>query len=487
MNQQEQEYLKEIVQSSAEAFQWFKQANVEKRYLLMLEIARQIESLDEELIETAHQETNLPSTRLSGEKARTVNQWRSYAEAMRSGLVLDVRLDVQREQNIDIRKTMIPLGTVVIFGASNFPFAFSTAGGDTASAIAAGNTVIVKGHPGHPKTAEMMGKAICKAVAELGYPKGIFAQVFGGIETGAELVRHPVVKAVGFTGSFQGGKALFDLAAKRQEPIPVFSEMGSINPLFLMPDRLKNADSDLADQYVGSLTMGTGQFCTNPGVLVVIKGAGYKNLLGMIKERIASKEAEAMLHPGIASNYQQHTTEFAAHPSIQVIAEGKEGGENTGQAVLARTTAAEFTADRNLCGEVFGPFGLIVECENLEEMESVARSLEGQLTCTFLALEKELEKYGNLINLVREKCGRVIFNNFPTGVAVCMAMQHGGPYPASTDSRFSSVGGDAIKRFMRPIAFQNWPESQLPDELRNENTLGVYRTVNGTITKDDIK
>lgn len=482
--------LEKIIQSAQEAYQEFRKTDVSERVRVMQSIANHIENLGSELIETAQAETHLPEARLKGEKARTVNQWRSYAAAIESGTVLDLRIDTpDAEGNTiagDIRKTQAPLGIVAIFGASNFPFAFSTAGGDTASAIAAGNAVIVKGHPGHPKTAQLMGGAISAGIEEAGFHKGLFAQVFGKLQIGKELVTHKAVKAVGFTGSFTGGKALYDRAQERPEPIPVFSEMGSINPLFLLPKRLQQADHKLAEEYIGSLTLGTGQFCTNPGLLVVQETKGLEKFIADSQKAITERPAEKMLHQGISESYFKLSGKMIDHEEVEVIAKGQKGKEDTGQAILATTTAQAFLKHEAFCGEVFGPFGLIIICQNKEEMRAVAAQLDGQLTATLLAEPEELPDYEDLVDLLREKCGRLIFNNFPTGVAVCYGMQHGGPFPATTDSRFTSVGPDAIKRFMRPVAYQNWPKNRLPKELRNENELDLYRTVNGKITREKI-
>lgn len=482
--------IESILQASSTAFQKFKSANVQKRAQLMRAIADEIEKLGEELIETTHVETHLPTARLNGEKGRTIHQWRLYADAIESGMVLDLRIDTaltgRNPPRVDIRKMMAPLGPIVIFGSSNFPYAFSTAGGDSASAIAAGNSVIVKVHPAHPKTSKIMTNAIRTAITKEGYDPDLFIEVEGGIETGTALVNHSTVKAVGFTGSYQGGKALYDLANKRKDPIPVFAEMGSINPLFLMPEKLKSNQSELAAQYVDSLTLGSGQFCTNPGVLIAIKSDGLQQFKEAAIKAVQEKPAGKMLHAGIAASYNGNVSAMIEHPAITVIAKGQEGEDHTGQAILALTSAKEFLANEHFCGEVFGPFGLIVECENFEEMIRIADGLEGQLTSTLLATEEELETYSNLISIIREKCGRIIFNNFPTGVEVCVAMHHGGPFPSTTDSRFTSVGSDAIKRFLRPVTYQNWPQSLLPDELKNENPLHVWRTVNGVITKNNV-
>lgn len=476
--------LEDVIISSKEAYEIYKKKTVADRVKLMRSIAQEIENLDKSVIQAAMEETSLPEGRLTGEKARTVNQWRSYADDLESGEVLDIRIDTalpdRQPPRVDIRKTMVPLGPVAVFGASNFPFAFSTGGNDTASAIAAGNSVIVKAHPAHPKTAEIVGNAISEGVEKAGYPIGLFQQVFGEIELGTELVKHSAIQSVGFTGSFQGGKALFDVANKREVPIPVFAEMGSINPLFVLPDKLKQADAAFAEDYVDSLTLGTGQFCTNPGTLVTIKGEGYDDFVANAKKAITKKPAEEMLHQGIAKAYNSNTKTMTGYNEVKVLAHGEDGQEHESQAVLAETTGQDFLSNTKLCGEVFGPFGLIIACENKEEMQAVAKNLEGQLTISVMAEDDELENYNKLLLDLREKCGRLLFNNFPTGVEVCIAMQHGGPFPATTNSQTTSVGSDAIKRFQRPVSYQNWPKHLLPNELKDENPLGLIRTVNGT-------
>lgn len=480
---QDIDQLEDAIQASKEAYEMYKAKTIKERVALMRAIARAIEDLDETVIKTAMEETHLSEGRLTGEKARTVNQWRSYADDLESGEVLDIRIDTalpdRNPPRVDIRKTMVPLGPVAVFGASNFPFAFSTAGNDTASAMAAGNAVIVKAHPAHPKTAEIMGKAISTGIEKAGYPRGLFRQVFGEVELGTALVEHPAVQAVGFTGSFGAGKALFDAANKRDIPIPVFAEMGSINPMFLLPERLKNSDESLAGKYVGSLTLGSGQFCTNPGTLAVIKGEGYDQFKEDAKTALTQKPAERMLHEGIATGYANNAQAMTDFKEVSVLARGKEGQAHDGQAVLAETTAKDFLHHKKLCGEVFGPFGLIIVCDNKEEMKAVAQGLEGQLTISLLAEPGELSDYNDLILALREKCGRLLFNNFPTGVEVCIAMQHGGPFPATTNSQTTSVGSDAVKRFQRPVSYQNWPKDLLPEELKDENPLNLIRTING--------
>lgn len=482
--------LEKTIKGALDAFDRFKKCSVKERGALMRFIAKEIDDLDDELIDTAHEESNLPKARLVNEKGRTVFQWLSYAEAIESGVVLDLRIDTALPDRVpprpDIRKGMVPLGPIVVFGASNFPFAFSTAGGDTASAIAAGNPVIVKAHPAHPKTARLMGNAISTAIEKFGLPQGVFSQVYGDEKVGGYLARHEDIKAISFTGSYSGGKALFDLANKREKPIPVFAEMGSVNPLFLLPSQLKSSAKELAAQYVASLTLGVGQFCTNPGLLVAVECVELTGFIQDVQDLITESSAGRMLHHGIAANYLNDYQQVIDQEGVEVIANGIEPDIGYGRPAVAKVAGTQFLKNRVLSQEVFGPFGLIVGCKDRKEMESVASALEGQLTVTLFADDHDIEEHLNLISILQDKCGRFSFNNFPTGVEVCFAMQHGGPFPASTDSRFGSVGADAIKRFMRPLSFQNWPEKRLPLELQNANPLQLQRTVNNLITKDII-
>lgn len=475
--------IDQSLRKAQEAYLAFKRWHLKQRIALMHQIADEIEALGSELIAAAQSETHLPEARLAGEKARTVFQWRSYADALYN--VLDLRIDTgdpsRNPPKPDLRKTYQGLGVVAVFGASNFPFAFSTAGGDTASAIAAGCAVIAKTHPGHPKTSGIMAAAITAGIRKAGGPGGLFTEVVSnGLEEGQYLVSHPSIKAVGFTGSFTGGKALFDLANKRSEPIPVFAEMGSVNPVFLLPGRLERATVDTANQYAASLTLGVGQFCTNPGLLFVPNHPALPLFLETLRTQITGYEPAPMLHRGIASFYHRNKAGILGHEKVSLLAEAAEVSPAThGNAVVATTTAGAFAAHPALAHEVFGPFGLVITYERTEELLAVARQLEGQLTATILAEPAELESGSGLIDVLTEKCGRLLFNSFPTGVEVCPAMQHGGPFPATTDSRFTSVGPDAIKRFLRPVSYQNWSDDLLPDELKNANPLGVWRTING--------
>lgn len=476
-----------------EAFLAFKRLTVKERAAFMHSVAEEIEALGMELISTAQSETSLSEARLVSEKARTVNQWRSYANALVNSNVLPVQIDTaipdRTPPKPDIRKTYTGLGVVVVFGASNFPFAFSTAGGDTASAIAAGCPVIFKSHSGHPKTSAIMADAIERAVKKAGLPNGLFAAIATDGATGGQyLVKHPLVKAVGFTGSLYGGRALFDLASQRPEPIPVFAEMGSVNPVFLLPGRLAAAAEEVAKQYAGSLTLGVGQFCTNPGIFVAPLDTELPRFLDTLKAEINTVAPAPMLHPGIAASYHKNKAELLGQTGVNVLVSvGEDAPETHGSATVATVSAQTFLANPKLGEEVFGPFGLVVTYESQAEAIAIANQLEGQLTATVLGEPTELNQHRELTAALAEKCGRLLLNGFPTGVEVCGAMQHGGPYPASTDSRFTSVGPDAIKRFARPISYQNWPDETLPDELKNGNPLGIWRTVNGELTKDAIR
>ena len=450
-------------------------------------IADEIEALGDELLQTAHEETHLPLARLTGEKGRTVMQWRTYGAALAAGSVLDVRIDTALPDRTpprpDIRKTYVGLGPVVVFGASNFPFAFSTAGGDTASAIAAGCPVIVKAHSAHTRTAGIMAAAIQRGVKKAGYPEGTFAQVFSNSrEISQSLVKHPLVKAVGFTGSYAGGKALFDIANQRPEPIPVFSEMGSVNPVFVLPEKMKNAPVETAQQYVASLTLGVGQFCTNPGIIIVPEDCQeFLTALVAAAEQVAPCK---MLHEGIADAYVQNKAAVSSQENVRVLMGASSSEKGIGAASLALASAGDFLANNTLQEEVFGPFGLVVTYRSPEQMTDIARKIHGQLTCTILGEEAEIREYEELLLCITEKCGRLLFNGFPTGVEVVSAMHHSGPFPACTDSRFTSVGPDAIRRFARPVSYQNVPDAYLPDELKNSNPLGLYRLVNGKITQE---
>lgn len=477
------------VQMASEAYQFLKSTTIKQRAVFMNAVADKIEALAEELLTTAHAETSLPQTRLTGEKARTIGQWRSYAKAVASGIYIEPRIDLPQpeKQKGDLRKYNIGLGSVVVFGASNFPFAFSTAGGDTASAIGAGCPVIVKAHPAHPKTSQMMADAITNTVKEFGWPEGIFSHITGtSYETGVYLTQHKDIHAVAFTGSYSGGKALFDIANRRENPIPVFAEMGSINPLFALQHLMENKAEVLAKEYISSLTLGVGQFCTNPGVFIAVKGKSLNRFITSVKNEIQEVAPAHMLHNGIYESFEKHKETAIAQPDIEVIA-SRETEEGKGSAAIIKTNAQSFLNNPVLSEEVFGPFGIIVTCESKEELIQIAQNLKGQLTITVAATSDDVRENAELIHLLKDKCGRLLFNGMPTGVEVVYAMQHGGPFPSTTDSRFTSVGPDALKRFVRPISFQNWPDEFLPEELKNENPLQISRMVDGQANSESLK
>ena len=383
---------------------------------------------------------------------------------------------------------LVPLGPVVVFGAANFPFAYSTAGGDTACALAAGCPVIVKAHPAHAETSEMVANAIFAAASKCNMPDGIFSHVHGGsVRVGEQLVKHPHTKAVGFTGSFAGGKQLFDWGNQRKEPIPVFAEMSSVNPVFLLPEKMTSSAQEIARMCAASITLGAGQFCTNPGIIIGVDNADLADFTRVLKNEIEKVPAAAMLNSGIYENYSTKRNEALSTKDVKTLFD--KGNENYKlddnaasselmvSPTLTITTAENFIANPLLHQEVFGPYSIIVRCKDIDEMKAVALSLQGQLTATLMATNKDIIEHEELVELIKDLCGRFILNGVPTGVEVCLAMQHGGPFPASTDSRFTSVGADGIKRFARPLAFQNWPDELLPDELKYDNPLGILRHV----------
>ncbi|TKC06479.1 aldehyde dehydrogenase (NADP(+)) [Pedobacter polaris] len=481
-----------VLEKAVQAFHHYKKYSLKQRADFMRAIAVEIEALGDELLTTANAETNLPLARLTGERARTIFQLNSYAAATEAGNWLNASIDTALGERTppkpDTRKMLVPLGPVVVFGASNFPFAYSTAGGDTACAIAAGCPVIVKAHPAHAKTSTLVASAIFKAAEKCNMPEGIFAHVYGaGFEIGTYLAKHEAVKAIGFTGSFSGGKALFDLANQRKTPIPVFAEMGSVNPIFLLPEKLATDTENLAKQIAGSVTLGMGQFCTNPGLIVAIDNEPLDKFLSCLKKEIEAIVPSAMLHQGIATNFNKKLVDALAQKGVQIIGQSNTtASEAQGQITIATVAAEIFLANPILHEEVFGPYSLIIQCKDENQLLAVAKAMEGQLTATLMATPTDVKSHQALLNEIQEICGRLIFNNVPTGVEVALSMHHGGPYPASTDSRFTSVGADGIKRFARPLCFQNWDDEFLPDELKNANPLGIWRTIDNVLTQDKI-
>ena len=476
--------INEIMSASWKAFHVYRKLSLKQRAGFMRAIAKELESAGDELIQTAMQETNLPEARLRGERGRTIYQLESYADACERGDWLEARIDHANPGKTppkpDIRKMLVPIGPVVVFGASNFPFAYSTAGGDTATAFAAGCPVIVKAHPAHPQTSHLAAQAIFRAAEKTGMPAGIFAHVTGmSVEVGKALVTHTNCKAVGFTGSYAGGKQLFDWANQRPEPIPVFAEMGSVNPVFLLPEKLAAAAGEVATQCAGSITLGVGQFCTNPGLIIGIDGTDLQQFIHDLGKAIQQTMPGMMLHQGIADNFANKREEALMQENVHLVAESAQSGEDrcTGLPTVATVDGKTFLANPLLHKEVFGPYSLVVRCADAAEMLEVTLHLEGQLTATLMATTTDMLSNEELVEAVKNICGRFVMNGVPTGVEVCLSMQHGGPFPASTDSRFGSVGADAIKRFARPLSFQNWPDELLPEELKEANPLGIGRSV----------
>jgi 2,5-dioxopentanoate dehydrogenase len=481
--------IDQIVDKAWTAFHQYRKYSLQQRAQFMRAIAAGLNDAGDELIQIAMRETNLPEVRLRNERARTMFQLTSYADACERGEWLEARIDTaipdKNPPKPDIRKMLIPLGPVVVFGASNFPFAYSTAGGDTACALAAGCPVIVKAHPAHAGTSEKVAEAILKAAADCKMPDGVFAHAHGASqEVGKALVTHPHVKAVGFTGSFIGGKALFDWANQRKEPIPVFAEMGSINPVFLLPEKLKQSAADTAKLYAGSITLGVGQFCTNPGLIIGVEGDDLQTFIDTLGEEIKKVNPGTMLHPGISKNYFENSKRALSQQDVTTVAVSATApAENQGAATIASASGQAFLNNPVLHREVFGPYSLVIRCKDLNELLQVTTHLEGQLTATLMATENDVRNNDELVEAIKNICGRFIINGVPTGVEVCLSMHHGGPFPATTDARFTSVGADGIKRFARPMSYQNWPDSLLPDELKNGNPLGIWRTVNDQLTK----
>jgi 2,5-dioxopentanoate dehydrogenase len=474
------------------AFESFGRSDGELRGRFLRAIAEELLELGDGLIDRAGAETGLPAARLQGERARTVAQLRLFAEHVEEGSWVEARIDTPDPARApipkpDLRRMLIPLGPVAVFGASNFPLAFSVAGGDTASALAAGCTVVFKAHPAHPGTSELAARAIARAAGRTGLPSGVFSLLHGwSHEVGLAMVRHPLTRAVAFTGSLRGGRALFDAAAARPDPIPVYAEMGSVNPVFLLPSAVAERGEAIAQGLAQSITLGVGQFCTNPGVVVAMESEGFGAVRSLLAERIRESAAGVMLYDRISEGYTVALNRWA-EKGVESVARAAAGTSSCpGQPALHATDAATFLGDPELQQEVFGPASLLVAATGAEELERVAESLEGQLTVTIHATARELQEHSRLIDILQRKAGRLIFNGFPTGVEVGHAMQHGGPYPASTDARTTSVGTAAIFRFARPVCYQDFPQTALPAALRDRNELGIWRLLDGEFTRADL-
>ncbi|WP_299453190.1 aldehyde dehydrogenase (NADP(+)) [uncultured Microscilla sp.] len=485
--------IEQTMQLASEAFQQLKKYSGAQKGAFLRAIAEEIEALGDTLVQRACIESGLPEGRIIGERGRTMNQLRAFAQLVEEGSWVDARIDTAQPERqpipkVDLRKQLVAIGPVVVFGASNFPLAFSVAGGDTASALAAGNPVIVKAHSAHLGTSELVATAVIKAAERCDMPNGTFSMLYGsGHSVGQALVKHPVTQAVGFTGSSFGGKALYQIAQQRPQPIPVFAEMGSVNPVVLLPQALRNRGAQIAQQYAGSITLGAGQFCTNPGLLLGVASdelTAFETALGEAVQAIAPA---TMLTQGIAKAFDEGAEQALKQTEVQIVAQADQSSQpNQGRAVVAKVSGADFLKNPALHEEVFGPYSLLVVCANREELAQAIQSLEGQLTATVMGEEEELLECKEIIAGLQDRVGRLIYNGVPTGVEVCPSQHHGGPFPSTTDSRFTSVGTDAIKRFARPVAFQNCPQALLPQELQDENPLNIWRLTDGKWSNEAI-
>ncbi len=487
----------EAVASAEEAFLDYRRAEPHARAGLLDAIADEIVAAGDELLTTADSETSLGLPRLTSERGRTVNQLRLFATVVREGSWVDARIDTAAAARIppkpDVRRMLVPIGPVAVFAASNFPLAFSVAGGDTASALAAGNPVVVKAHPAHPQTSDRVAAAIRAAVDRCGFSSGTFALVHGASpDVGMALVKHPLTRAVGFTGSLRAGRALFDAAAGRAEPIPVFAEMGSTNPVFLLPGALEQRGATIAAALADSATLGVGQLCTKPGLVVGVTGPAWDQFVAAFAKRIEDKSSARMLYPELAARFAEGVEKLERTRGVAKLGRPRQALLGTDQApplarpVAWQVEASHFLQTPSLREELFGPSTILIRASNAQDLVEAARSLEGQLTATVYGTEGDLASFCTLVEVLERKVGRVVFNAVPTGVEVGPAMNHGGPYPATTDVRTTSVGTAAILRFARPLCYQDALEPILPAELRNHNARGIWRLIDNCYTRDDV-
>jgi 2,5-dioxopentanoate dehydrogenase len=478
-------------QLAAQAFETYRQTSGRERGAFLRTIASKIESIAVEIVERAVQETALPPARLQSETARTCHQLRLFAQVAEEGSWASARIDRADPgrkplPKPDIRSMLLPLGPVVVFGASNFPLAFSVAGGDTASALAGGNTVIVKAHAAHPGTSELVGRAIQESIRECGLPEGVFSVLFGsGSQIGVALMKHPLVRAGGFTGSRTAGRILMDVAAARPEPIPFYAEMSSTNPVFVLPGALRERSETIATGLHASFTLGAGQFCTKPGMVFLPEDGDTRPFERKLHELVEGSSPFHLLTHAIHSSYGSAIGGRKAHDGVTTLAEARQTSSEgfAANAALFATDAQSFLGS-DLESEIFGPTTLLVRNANHDQMLAIARSLEGHLTATIHGTEEDLREFADLIAILETKVGRLVFNGFPTGVEVTHAMVHGGPYPSTSDGRSTSVGTQAIFRFTRLVCYQGFPDSALPDSLKDANPLGIWRMVDGEMTRD---
>jgi alpha-ketoglutaric semialdehyde dehydrogenase len=478
-----------------ETFSVLQTASTETVAKLLDEIAIGLEKAGDELLNRVQAETALPKARVEGECARTVNQTRMFAALVREGAWQQPRIDRGDSQRQplpkpDVRTMLMGIGPVVVFGASNFPLAISVAGTDTIAAFAARCPVVVKAHPGHPGTCEMIAQVIGAAVEKVGLPPGVFSLLQGaGHEIGIALVEHPLTAVVAFTGSQRGGRALFDAAASRPKPIPVYAEMGSTNPVFVLPQVAKERAEQIAAGYVQSVTMGVGQFCTNPGLLFIESGDAHQRFSQSVVQAAEQSAPATMLHAGIHSGFKSGVKYFTDLPGIEVLARSQTpANEASCQAACTIFTApADLIAEHpEITEEVFGPESIVFTCRDTSQMLDFARSMEGHLTATIHGTEQDLLDHAELGRILERKVGRIVFNGFPTGIEVCTAIHHGGPYPATTHSHYTSIGPFAIYRFTKPVCFQGFPDAALPELLRNSNPASIPRLVDGKLSTESL-
>jgi len=480
------------VRLAAEAFDVYRRTSGHDRSAFLRRIADKIEAITEEIIERASQETALPRARLQGETARTCAQLRLFAQVAEEGSWVNARID-RADPNRkplpkpDIRSMLRPLGPVVVFGASNFPLAFSVAGGDTASALAGGNTVIVKAHAAHPGTSELVGRALQESVRECGLPEGVFSLLFGsGSQIGTALMKHPLVRAGGFTGSRSAGRTLMDVAASRPEPIPFYAEMSSTNPVFILPGALRERAETIAAGLHTSFTLGAGQFCTKPGMVFLPAGPESTSFTDKLRHLVTDSTPFHLLTKAIHSSYGSAITDRKSASSVELVAEARPSESVAGFAansVVFETDAESFMGS-DLDEEIFGPTTILVRHSSRAQVLAVARGLEGHLTATIHGTDQDLRDFADLISILETKVGRLVFNGFPTGVEVTHAMVHGGPYPSTSDGRSTSVGTQAIFRFTRLVCYQGFPDPALPDELKEANPIGIWRMIDGQMSHD---
>ncbi len=470
-------------QAAASACPAFRALAASRRADFLEAIATQLDALGDDFITLVTRETALPTARIQGERARTSGQMRLFAQVLRRGDFYGARIDRalperQPLPRVDLRQYRIGVGPVAVFGASNFPLAFSTAGGDTAAALAAGCPVVFKAHSGHMATAEQVADAIIRAAEQTDMPKGVFNMIYG-TGVGEALVKHPAIQAVGFTGSLKGGRALCDMAAARPQPIPVFAEMSSINPVVVLPEALQVRGEKIAQELVASVVLGCGQFCTNPGLVIGIGSPRFSAFTSLLATLMNEQPAQTMLNAGTLRSYRNGVQALLDHPGISHLAGKPEQGHQAQPQLFKADVSLLLNGDPLLQEEVFGPTTVVVEVADKAELQRALQCLHGQLTATLIAESGDLQSYGELLPLLEQKVGRVLFNGYPTGVEVCDAMVHGGPYPATSDARGTSVGSLAIERFLRPMCYQNFPDALLPEALQNANPLGINRLVDG--------